>query len=100
MDYVTPACHARSKRALSFCNVQGWTDASMKQAVKWLTSSDRSLGFEAFGEELELADRILEFVQGDGFRPILDGPLAVIQLQPNDGLKGRRNLHFRHQRPS
>ena len=33
-----------------------------------------------------MADCILQFVQGYGFRTILDGPLAVIQLKPNDGL--------------
>src|SRR5215211_4333288 len=70
----------------------------MQQAVEWLTSSDRQLRFQAFGEELELADRVLQLVQGYGFRAILDSPLAVIQLKPNDGLNGRRDLRFRHQR--
>src|SRR3954467_3771228 len=34
----------------------------------------RRLCFQAFGEELELADRVLQLVQGYGFRAILDGP--------------------------
>ena len=39
-----------------------------------------------------MADRILQFVQGYGFRAILDGPLAVIELQPI--------LRFHHQQSS
>ena len=36
-----------------------------------------------------MADRILQLVQGYRFRAILDGPLAVIELQPNNGLNDR-----------
>src|SRR4051812_50107968 len=54
-------------------------------------------GFQAFGEELELADRVLQLVEGYGSRAVLDGPLAVIQLQPNNGLNGGRNLRLRRQ---
>ena len=56
--------------------------------------------FQAFGEQLELADSIFQLVQRYCFRSVLDGPLAVIQLEPKDGLKRRRNLGFRHQRSS
>src|SRR5215218_5050938 len=70
----------------------------MQQVVEWLTNSDRQLRFQAFGEQLEPVDRVLQLVQGYGFRAVLDGPLAVIELKLNDGLKGRRNLSLRHQR--
>src|SRR5215218_1644678 len=77
---ATRAGSSPSSSGLRECSAVG-SSARVQQNLGWLIPTERRSRLQPLGEQLKLADRVVQFVQGYGFRAVLDGPLAVIQLQ-------------------